>query len=64
VEVYLTLYKSYISGQRDHLSVAAISMPCDRKGNGYSLVREEDWKLKAKRGALCWGELLTHHLTN
>jgi hypothetical protein len=40
VEVYLPLYKSYISGSCDHLSATEISMSCDRKWNGYSLVRE------------------------
>ncbi len=39
-KLYLPLYKSYICGQRDHLSVAAISMPYDRKWNCYSLVGE------------------------
>jgi hypothetical protein len=55
VEVYLPLYKSYISGSCDHLSATEISRSCGRKWNGERV--EEGWKLKDKRGALCWGEL-------
>jgi hypothetical protein len=68
VEEVLPIYKSYLTWSRDHLSVAAIGMSCDRKWNGYPLVGGVRSGISSRpRGehgkALCWGEL-THHLTN
>ncbi len=65
VEEVLPLYKSYITWSRDHLSVAAIGMSCDRKWYGYPLVGGVRGGISSRprreqREALCWGELLTH----
>jgi hypothetical protein len=56
------MYKSYITWSRDHLSVAAIGMSCDRKWNGYPLVGGVRSGISSRlRGehkeALCRGEL-------
>ncbi len=62
VEEVLPLNKSYITWSRDHLSVAAIGMSCDRKWNGYPLVGGVRSGISSRprgehREALCWGEL-------
>ncbi len=65
MQVYLPLYKSYISGSCDHLSAREISRSCDRKWNGYSLVRE--WRRVGSsrtRGELFVGGALANHHTN